>query len=363
MENNVSIIPAKINEKPLKLLGIVSLVGVLLKIVYLIVDELYSYIHPDITNIILETTSSVLGLAPFILFGIYAIFLGKEKINHPVLSVSYIVLAVSSIYSFVYLAILSIETIANYIETEFFEGLIVYITSLLFSLVHSALYAVFFIIVAKDILKSFTKAKAFRVISIITIVLQILSLFSIVITQISNSIIIGRFDETNFLNAIFLQIATLLSAIPFYLFWCIVVKPAKKPKPFMPVYNIPTPAQPVYNTPPVTNGYAPMNAPAQPVYQQPVAQPMYQRPVQPVAQPVYQQPVQPVAQPMYQRPVQPQFVTPVQAPVIEDDKPTVMLRPEENFEKKLVELKKLRDAGILTDEDFEKKKTEILSRI
>ena len=344
---NANIIPAKINEKPLKILGIVSAVGVLFRIVYLIVGELYSYTHPEVIDVILNTITNVLGLAPFVLFSIYAIFFGKDKVNHALLSVSYIVLAVSNIYSFVYLAILGIETIGNYIETEFFEGLIVYITSLIFSLVSSALYAVFFIIVAKDIPKSFTKAKAFRIISIISIVLQILSLFSIVITQISHSIIIGRFDETNFLNAIFLQVATSLHAIPFYLFWCIVVKPAKKPKPVLPVYNIPAPAQPVYNAPPVNSGYAPMNAP-----------------VQPVAQPVYQQP----AQPMYQRPVQPQFtaptpVAPVQSPVVEDDKPTVMLRPEENFEKKLMDLKKLRDAGVLTDEDFEKKKAEILNRI
>lgn len=343
---NTNIIPAKINEKPLKALGIVSAVGVLFRIVYLIVGELYSYTHPEVIDVILNTITNVLGLAPFVLFSIYAIFFGKDKVNHALLSVSYIVLAVSNIYSFVYLAILGIETIGNYIETEFFEGLIVYITSLIFSLVSSALYAVFFIIVAKDIPKSFTKAKAFRIISIISIVLQILSLFSIVITQISHSIIIGRFDETDFLNAIFLQVATSLHAIPFYLFWCIVVKPAKKPKPVMPVYNIPV----------------------QPVYQQPVAQPMYQTPVQPVAQPMYQAPVQPVAQPVYQAPVQPQFtvptpVAPVQAPVVEDDKPTVMLRPEENFEKKLLDLKKLRDAGVLTDEDFDKKKAEILNRI
>ena len=334
--------PVQYNTKPLKALGIVSAVGVLFRIVYLIVGELYSYTHPEVIDVILNAITNVLGLAPFVLFSIYAIFFGKDKVNHALLSVSYIVFAVSGIFSFVYIIILSIETIGNYIETEFFEGLIVYITSMIFSLVPSALYAVFFIIVAKDIPKSFTKAKAFRIISIISIVLQILSLFSIVITQISNSIIIGRFDETNFLNAIFLQIATLLHTIPFYLFWCIVVKPAKKPKPVMPVYNIPAPAQPVYNAPPVNSGYTPMNAPAQPMYQRPV---------------------QPVAQPMYQRPVQPQFVTPVQAPVVEDDKPTVMLRPEENFEKKLMDLKKLRDAGVLTDEDFEKKKAEILNRI
>lgn len=334
--------PVQYNTKPLKALGIVSAVGVLFRIVYLIVGELYSYTHPEVIDVILNTITNVLGLAPFVLFSIYAIFFGKDKVNHALLSFSYIVLAVSNIYSFVYLAILGIETIGNYIETEFFEGLIVYITSLIFSLVSSALYAVFFIIVAKDIPKSFTKAKAFRIISIISIVLQILSLFSIVITQISHSIIIGRSDETDFLNAIFLQVATSLHAIPFYLFWCIVVKPAKKPKPVMPVYNIPV----------------------QPVYQQPVAQPMYQTPVQPVAQPMYQAPVQPV----YQAPVQPQFtaptpVAPVQAPVVEYDKPTVMLRPEENFEKKLLDLKKLRDAGVLTDEDFEKKKAEILNRI
>ncbi len=72
----------------------------------------------------------------------------------------------------------------------------------------------------------------------------------------------------------------------------------------------------------------------------------------PTPQSVYQPPVQPVAPPVYQPPVQtaPQNFAPAVNPQGED------------AEEKLTKLKRMLDAGLITQEDFEKKKDEILEK-
>ena len=72
----------------------------------------------------------------------------------------------------------------------------------------------------------------------------------------------------------------------------------------------------------------------------------------PAPQPVYQPPVQPVAPPVYQPPVQtaPQNFAPAVNPQRED------------AEDKLTKLKRMLESGLITQEDFEKKKDEILEK-
>lgn len=340
MENNVSIIPAKINEKPLKLLGIISAVVGIGYILYMIINFFSNNYSVDFGEFAEVLIRNIFSHSPFILFGVYALFFAKKKINHPLLWISYIVFAAKRIIMFFeYNGLKSMFTRPLFALEEFFDGNLnmasVYLSWALDNWYYLLAFIVSIVFII-DIIKNFQLAKVSKILA--GVLLVTFGLAELLVLPNTISFLFDDGLKYALSNTIVL-ILNLAEVVPFLLFWFLVIKKGAK--------KIKLAPQPV----------------AQPVYQapvQPVAQPVYQ---QPVAQPMYQQPVQPVAQPVYQRPVQPQFVTPVQAPVIEDDKPTVMLRPEENFEKKLMELKKLRDAGILTDEDFEKKKTEILSRI
>lgn len=316
---NTNIIPAKINEKPLKILGIISAVVGIGYILYMIINFFSNNYSVDFGEFAEVLIRNIFSHSPFILFGVYALFFAKKKINHPLLWISYIVFAVKRIIMFFeYDGLRRMFTSSISALEELFD------VNLQMASIHLSvaldgwyyllafLFSIVFII---DTIKNFQLAKASKILA--GVLLVTLGLAELLV--LPNTISFLFDDELEYaFNNILVLILKLAEVVPFLLFWILVIKKGAKKIKLAP---------------------------------------------QPMAQPVYQAPVQPVAQPMYQRPVQPQFVTPVQAPVIEDDKPTVMLRPEENFEKKLMELKKLRDAGILTDEDFEKKKTEILSRI
>lgn len=95
-----------------------------------------------------------------------------------------------------------------------------------------------------------------------------------------------------------------------------------------------------------------------PVKKKSTPQSVYQPPVQPVVPPIYQPPVQPVYQVPVQPTYQPVYQTPPQ-PVVQNTAPAV--NPQgEDAEEKLTKLKRMLESGLITQEDFEKKKDEIL---
>lgn len=164
-------------------------------------------------------------------------------------------------------------------------------------------------------------------------VIQIISLVLYVIFRICNIILNiygGNSIGPEWLIGIVINITMLAVKIAFW-FVCI----DKDTYASIPVKRLPAP-QPVY-APPFMQ-----QTPVQPPVQ-PVAPPVYQPPVQPVTPPVYQQPVRPVAPPVYNPPVK---------PVIQDDEAA-----------KLTKLRKLLADGLISHEDYEKKKNEILEKI
>ena len=322
---NTNIIPAKINEKPLKILGIISMAGGIgYFVVYLInlFELLNQYSNPFensyfveyfFTRLLIITLSSL----PFVLFGLYSLFFSKKKINHPVLLISYIILMIYSILSMInydntYYVGAFME---DWFEETYYglECLVEFeILDYLYALSNSAYYSaillcaflpIFFVV---DIAKNFRLATLSKIIAIIIMTFILFDNMSYFILTIIE--LIG--DEAPVEDTL-LPVFELIKYTPFFLFWFLVIKKGAKKIKLAP---------------------------------QPMAQPVYQAPVQPVAQPMYQAPVQPVAQPMYQAPAQP------------------MIR-ETSPEEKLENFKRLLDDGLISQEDFDKKKAEILDKM
>lgn len=264
-------------------------------------------------------------LIPYSLFFFYLLAFYKKNPAHGLAKTSYIFNILSGIFGFAISLITDLIIFRQEIAFGNFDWLANEITGYLiqiFNLVATFIFCITFF-------SKFKLLKAARIFSIATAAVYI----------IRTTVNIIQYPEAYLDISILYIILNLLYYAGMIIFWFVCIDkdthsqiPEKKKK----APTVPYPvAQPMYQ-PPV----------------QPVAQPVYQAPVQPVAQPMYQAPVQPVAQPVYQPPVQPvQNTAPAAAPSVSDAGVT------------LTKLKTLLDDGLITQEDFDKKKAEILEKM
>ena len=256
---------------------------------------------------------------PNILLSIYLLAGYKKNPAHGLFKASLILLVSNCIFGIFACTIALIAEIDSLSPPEIIAN------QLLFTLDYFT-GLIFAVILCIVVFGKFRNYKLGRVIQIISLVLDVIFCVCNIIFNIYG----GNPIEPEWLIGIVVNIAMLAVKIAFW-FVCI----DKDTYASIPVKRLPAP-QPVY-APPFMQ-----QTPVQPPVQ-PVAPPVYQPPVQPVTPPVYQQPVRPVAPPVYNPPVK---------PVIQDDEAA-----------KLTKLRKLLADGLISHEDYEKKKNEILEKI
>ncbi len=273
--------------------------------------QMYGYGPAPLLNQLPGLLAQITSAAPLIPLFVYLIFFFKKNPVHGTVKVSVILSILSALFSI----LSTVASLIAYLVQDITEVYII-IPNIL-----SILYYFISVVVAIGLCVAvFTRFKH----PIVPKIFQGLLALSYIIILIVRVII--------FYNNFYFSegyIFELISLIAVTVFWFVCIDsstysraPAKKKKAPKPVTQ---PTQPVYQAP-----------------VQPVTQPVYQTPVQPVAQPVYQTPVQPVTQPPLSNVAQPR---------------------EDDVQTKLLKLKKLFDDGLITQEEYDAKRAEIIGRI
>ncbi len=268
-------------------------------------------------------------LIPYTLFFIYLLAFYKKNPAHGLAKISYIIDVILNIFGLVLSVISSFLIFRQDILLGYFDEVadqFITISINMFYLIAAFIFCITF----------FSKFKTYKVARIFSIAIAAVYI-------IRTTVGIIQYPESYADISIMYIILNLIYYASLIIFWFVCIDkdthsriPKKKKK----KETVPYPVVQTVYQPPV----------------QPAAQPVHQPPVQPVSKPVYQapvQPVRPVAQPVYQPTVQPvaQSSVPSSASRISESKTT------------LINLKEMLDLGLITQEDFDKKKAEILEKM
>lgn len=312
-------------KKAATILGIIILAGtVLATLIDCIYNVSYSIdMYDDFFYALVFNSSyiigSLIGIIPNILFSVYLLAFYKKNPAHATIKISYILcILLLGIIMFTK-HIPFITSLSNYNYDQLPSSyLISNVNSLSYDIL-TCICSIVFCIVAFSRFKSYQLARIFRTVLMVAYITARVILYSSLDT----------ISEFVFFSYTVLWIAAHAAEVAF---WFICIDKATP-------YHIPEKKKPV--------SYPAYNLPTPQIVIQPVVQPMPQQPVQPVVPPVYQPPVQPVAPPVYQPTVQP-----TAAPASDDD-----------VEAKLLKINHLLKTGLITQDEYDKKKAEILNRI
>ena len=310
-------------KKAATILGIIILAGtVLARLIDIIYNVTYSIDMYDDFFYALAINSgyiigSLIGIIPNILFSVYLLAFYKKNPAHAIIKVYIFSLIANNVLSIFSCIMSLVSTLDKYYYSSPPESLII---TPLVNLINNILALAFSIIFCVVIFSKFKNYKLARIIQIASLV-----------TYIVHRVVFYSLGTTIYTEAVWILCCAFASIVlaAKIAFWFICIDKATP-------YHIPEKKKPV--------SYPAYNLPTQQIVIQPVVQPM---PQQPVAPPVYQPPVQPVAPPIYQPPVQP-----TAAPATDDD-----------VEAKLLKINHLLETGLITQDEYDKKKAEILNRI
>lgn len=356
MENiNMPLTPSGVPDLPKSkstaalISGILILVGSVASFIAYTLQEITFYgqnASKMLVNILLVMIGQFLYHLPFVLIAIYMLACFRKNPAHALFKVSLIICAVL----YIFVSLINVSIISNYLENPGYYGwsdneLFDYVKNAIYCLIFAVCYIIFSVTVFGRF-KNYKLGKVFQIIYVSTYTVNLI--INIILYSSGYSIF-------SYLGIFF----GIMTDVGMTVFWLVCIDastkfrvPAKKSAP-----------KPSY-VPPARPSYQPVyTQPTRPVAQ-PVTQPVYQSPVQPVSQPTYQPPVQPVyqvpVQPTYQ-PAQPVYQTPPQ-PVVQNTAPANNSQISD-IEATLNSLRSLLESGMITQEDFEKKKAEILERL
>lgn len=310
-------------KKAATILGIIILVGTVLATLIdsicniIFYTEMYGDSVHTITSVSPVLMGNLISIIPNIIFSVYLLAFYKKNPAHATIKVYIFSLMAYDVLGIFSCIMSLVSTFDNYYYGSPPESLII---TPLVNLIDYILALAFTIIFCVVIFGKFKNYKLARIIQIASLV-----------TYIVHRVVFYSLGTTIYTEAVWIICCAFASMVlaAKIAFWFICIDKATP-------YHIPEKKKPV--------SYPAYNLPTQQIVIQPVVQPM---PQQPVAPPVYQPPVQPVAPPIYQPPVQP-----TAAPATDDD-----------VEAKLLKINHLLETGLITQDEFDKKKAEILNRI
>lgn len=330
--------------------GILILVGSVASFIAYTLQEITFYgqnASKMLVNILPFMLGQLLSYLPFVLIAIYMLACFRKNPAHALFKVPLVIFAVL----YILVSLVNVGIISNYLENPGYydhwtdNELFDYIKNAIYCLIFAVCYVIFSVTVFGRF-KNYKLGKIFQIIYLSTYTVNLIINIILYSSDYSIFSYIGIFFG-------------IMTPVGMTVFWLVCIDastkfrvPAKKSAP-----------KPSY-IPPARPSYQPVyTQPTRPVAQ-PVTQPVYQSPVQPVSQPTYQPPVQPVyqvpVQPTYQ-PAQPVYQTPPQ-PVVQNTAPANNSQISD-IEATLNSLRSLLESGMITQEDFEKKKAEILERL